>query len=787
VRSHGITAMRITIERLRTWILVLAGVLAAVILGFFALTRYKLSHFGRDLPGKLGVNIQQDANGFTFSKSQAGHTLFTLHASKLVEYKGGHAMLHNVSITLYGKDGSRNDHVYGNEFEYDPGQGTARALGAVHLDVQAPAGTRGTVPQNRIVHAETSGLVFNQKTGEANTDAPVTFSVADAQGTAVGAAYDANEGVLILQKNIHFVAQLTKGPLVLAADHAEFNRDTRQLALLKDDIRYAGEHSSSEEALIYFRQDGTVEKADANGHVNMRDDEGRQLHASAVEVLMDGRGNTQRATLDGGLLFSAEEGPHSIHGDANQGILQLGPDGELKRVEMHNAVTVVDQEIGPPGDPHGSITREVKGSTVVIDLVPSAQGHAEAQKLMASGGAVLIEHTIYSDSPPQNTVMKGDVIQATLSEGRALNTLHAQGNTYLTNTNPSGVSQTSTGDTLDITFAQESTDQKKQKRKPDEIPPSLVERAVQRGHVAIVQIKPATNNQGKPWRSQATADIATLDGPRQIIHLAGSPRLDDDEAEMTAQSIDFYRLSGAVTADHDVKVTLRQGASAQAPVHAVAEKVFFDHDRDEATLYGVGGRDARLWQAANSVAASTIVLDRQAQMLIAPEKNGEGRVHGVFADPGSKATGSEAVIRVDANSLQYSGGEHRATFQGNVVAQQASGRLRADKADLFMSKDTTGPGASARVPNPRGSLDHMTASGKVQVDEGARKGDGERLVYTASDGRFVLYGRTGEPARMADPEHGTVSGAALIFTNRGDSVEVDGGNARAVTDTQVPK
>jgi lipopolysaccharide export system protein LptA len=776
--------MRITIERLRTWILVLAGVLAVVILGFFLLTRYKLSHFGRDLPGKLGVNIQQDANGFTFSKSQGGHTLFTLHASKLLEYKGGHATLHNVSITLYGKDGSRNDHVYGNEFEYDPVEGTARALGAVHLDVQAPAGTRGTLPQNRTVHAETSGLVFNQKTGEANTEAPVKFVVANAQGTAVGAAYDANEGVLILQKDIHFMAQLTKGPLVLTADHAEFNRDTRQLALLKDDVRYDGEHSSSGQALIYFRQDGTVEKADASGHVNMQDDEGRQLHASAVEVLMDTHGNTQRATLDGGLLFSADEGPHSIHGDANQGILQLGPDGELKRVEMHNAVTVVDQEIGPPGDPHGSITREVQGSLVVIDLVPSAEGHAEAQKLVASGGAVLTEHTIYSDSPPQNTVMKGQVIQATLSQGRALDTLHAQGDTYLTNTNPSGVSQTSTGDTLDITFAQENPSQPKQKRKPDEIPPSLVERAVQRGHVAIVQIKPATNNQGKPWRSQATANIATLDGPRQIIHLEGSPRLNDDEAEMTAQSIDFYRLSGAVTADHDVKVTLHQGASAQAPVHAVAEKVFFDHDRDEAVLYG-GAQYARLWQAANSVAASTIVLDRQDQMLIAPEKAGEGRVHGVFVDPGSKATGSEAVIRVDANSLNYSGGERRATFEGNVVAQQASGRLRADKADLFMSKDTAG--ASTRVPNPRGSLDHMVASGKVQLDEGTRKGEGERLVYTAADGRFVLYGRTGQPARMADPEHGTVSGAALIFTNRGDSVEVDGGNARAVTDTQVPK
>src|ERR1700749_3662617 len=207
--------MRITIERLRTWILVLAGVLAVVILGFFALTRYKLSHFGRDLPGKLGVNIQQDANGFTFSKSQGGHTLFTLHASKLIQYKGnGRATLHNVSITLYGKDGTRNDHVYGNDFEYDAAAGIARALGPVHMDIEAPAGTRGTVPQNRTVHAETSGVVFNQKSGEAKTDAPVKFAVANAQGTAVGAAYDANEGVLILQKDIHFIAELTEGPLV---------------------------------------------------------------------------------------------------------------------------------------------------------------------------------------------------------------------------------------------------------------------------------------------------------------------------------------------------------------------------------------------------------------------------------------------------------------------------------------------------------------------------------------------------------------------------------------------
>src|ERR1700761_8782818 len=131
--------MRITIERLRTWIVLLAVVLLAAIIGFFGFARYRVRHIGRDLPGKLGLEIQQSTNGFTLSKSERGHTLFTLHASKAVQYKGaGRAVLHDVSITLYGNDNSRADHVYGSAFEYDPESGDARATGPVQIDVAAP-------------------------------------------------------------------------------------------------------------------------------------------------------------------------------------------------------------------------------------------------------------------------------------------------------------------------------------------------------------------------------------------------------------------------------------------------------------------------------------------------------------------------------------------------------------------------------------------------------------------------------------------------------------------------
>jgi lipopolysaccharide export system protein LptA len=79
----------------------------------------------------------------------------------------------------------------------------------------------------------------------------------------------------------------------------------------------------------------------------------------------------------------------------------------------------------------------------------------------------------------------------------------------------------------------------------------------------------------------------------------------------------------------------------------------------------------------------------------------------------------------------------------------------------------------------------MVAQGKVQFEGGGRKGAGEKLVYTAGDGKFVLTGTAGQPARIADPARGTVSGSTLTFTSRDDSVVVDGGQSPAVTETHV--
>jgi lipopolysaccharide export system protein LptA len=81
-------------------------------------------------PAKLGLDIQQTAEGFSISKSEQGRTQFTVSASKAVQFKeGGRAELHNVKIVVYGKDASRFDRIAGDDFEYDPVSGNVTAKG----------------------------------------------------------------------------------------------------------------------------------------------------------------------------------------------------------------------------------------------------------------------------------------------------------------------------------------------------------------------------------------------------------------------------------------------------------------------------------------------------------------------------------------------------------------------------------------------------------------------------------------------------------------------------------
>jgi lipopolysaccharide export system protein LptA len=84
-----------------------------------------------------------------------------------------------------------------------------------------------------------------------------------------------------------------------------------------------------------------------------------------------------------------------------------------------------------------------------------------------------------------------------------------------------------------------------------------------------------------------------------------------------------------------------------------------------------------------------------------------------------------------------------------------------------------------------GRLDRMVAQGDVVIQQTNRHAQGQTLMYTAADDKFVL---TGGPPSIFDAEQGKITGVSLTFFRRDDRVLVEGkGNTPVVTTTRVAR
>src|ERR1700751_375095 len=185
--------MPLKVYRLRRLLAVTAIVLTLVVAGMYFYARSKATNALKTIPGKIGFDIKQTANGFQFSKSNGNRTLFTVQASDVKQFKlNGNAELHNVNIVLYGRDSSRFDQIYGDDFSFNQKTGDVTAKGEVQIDLMAnPAGLESpdqSAPKDlkSPIHLKTRDLVFNKNSGNAWTDARVEFRTPQATGSAGG-------------------------------------------------------------------------------------------------------------------------------------------------------------------------------------------------------------------------------------------------------------------------------------------------------------------------------------------------------------------------------------------------------------------------------------------------------------------------------------------------------------------------------------------------------------------------------------------------------------------------
>src|ERR1700721_949030 len=185
--------MALQVYRLRRLLAATAGLLVLIVGGMYFFARMRAIDVLKQIPGKIGYDIKQTASGFQFSKSDGKRTLFTVQASNVKQFRlRGNAGLRNVSIVLYGRDSSRFDQIYGDDFAFNQKTGDVTAKGDVQIDLVAnPTGQTSpdqSTPKDlkNPIHLKTHDLVFNKDSGNARTAARVEFQTPQATGWAVG-------------------------------------------------------------------------------------------------------------------------------------------------------------------------------------------------------------------------------------------------------------------------------------------------------------------------------------------------------------------------------------------------------------------------------------------------------------------------------------------------------------------------------------------------------------------------------------------------------------------------
>ena len=286
--------MPLRISRLRRWFAGGAIMVLLVVAGAYFYAKWRVRNALNEVPEKIGINIEQTAQGFTVSRSAAGRTIFKIQANRAVKFKeGARAELHDVMITLYGHDSTRFDQIYGADFEYDTQSGDITAKGEVNIDLEAnPEGLikPDQAPPKELknpIHLKTTGLIFNQKTGNAFTKERVDFNIPQANGSAVGVSYVGKDNLLTLQSQVNVIFH-GPAPSTLTAVHGTITKNPREVRLERPHLQGEDRQLDADKATLFLRPDNTLDRVLANGNVRVQSEDAlpTQIRAAQLDVRM---------------------------------------------------------------------------------------------------------------------------------------------------------------------------------------------------------------------------------------------------------------------------------------------------------------------------------------------------------------------------------------------------------------------------------------------------------------------------------------------------------------------
>jgi lipopolysaccharide export system protein LptA len=685
---------------IRRVVLVALVAVVALLLGTYGFRRWRAQQARESVPESVPGDVRQQAERFTFSRSEGGQTLFKVEAQRTTERAGKTTVLEDVFITIYGIRGERADEIRTARCEYDV-EGTGQIICPGEVVVHLRGGRAGIADYQRAVILTTAAVHFDPSTSVAWTDQPVRFEFPNGRGQALGLRYQSEEPALRFERDVTVELAGARAPIVIRGAALRFFARAPAFELVPPLEIRAGEELLTA-ASLRLELDSTLQarRIEAAGNVRARRHTwGRLANIRADRAAADYRaGRLERLRAAGQVVFEQEAAGAKEQLFCDEAVFSFDAAGrEVERVTATGNARLLSASAGQ--------ARELRAPSMELRL------RAAEQVLTARPNPALVLRGAAGDAQ----TIAADEMRMQFEARQRLRTLVATGSVQARQTRPGASTQATSSHHLRLRF--------------DDA-----------GRLADAEQWGAFRYQSDAWKAEAGRAVYSAAGG--VYVLRESPAVWDAQTRTTAREIQLDDRAGLIRAEGEVRTTYTASADSPGfgpgePAHLASERLRAERAAGRALYTG----KARLWQGENRLAADSIELTRAPRRLLA-----EGNVSGHFLD--ATAPDGARAVQVASPRFAYAEADRRGLFDGGVVARNDFGTVHAPQLEVFLARS-----GAAR-------LERALARGGVLIEGDGAEATGEQAEYRAAARTVAVWG--GAP-KISDPARGTTAGDRLTL------------------------
>ena len=693
---------------------------------------------------ELSKQVTGMVEGYERRVTKNDRLYLLVKASKDTTFSDGHHELDNVSMQVFPPEGDVPDQISATQAIYFPDDNVLSFSGNVRIETKDK------------LKVGTETLSFDQNSGVAQTDAPVTFERENVSGKSTGAVVEQKAKRLELKKDVEITvtphvpaATAAKSPsrarpVLIKAARGVFEQESLKF-IFSGGATFEQERDilSSEYLYAFLNHEKRLERAELRGNAYLRTMQpGRSAEVSSVDMdfFLDKDQRLQRAVANNNVVARSldTDADMQLSGASTLEVLfQASADGSvLKQMNSGQRSTItLSAPKSKANDPRAA-NKRLTADTVRLAWRSTGR---DLEKAEASGNAELFVEPVVSSARAERKTLHAPRFDCEFFEaGNLARECKSTGGSKATidpvQPSPKRGTRTLTSQNMTAVFVKDTQD---------------VERVDAQGDGKFNELD----------RNGVAATVSYVAAEEMVRLRGGDPTVWDSRGRTKAVELDSdltnhisYARGRTTTTYYSQEQT--NGATpfskTKSPVYIASERGEFRHDSGQAIYSG----NARAWQDDNYVRGDKLVLYVNDKRMEA-----SGHVQTTIYNSKRRVENQMTVVPVfaTADSMFYSDPERTIHYEGKVDIKQGTDRLTSDVADVYLQKESN-------------EMQKTVAQRNVVLTQPARKGTGDWVEYTAADEVAILKGN---PARVEDSEQGDTEGSRLTVSLKDNKVTAD--------------